>query len=675
MSDEHDALEVAGEAQVVPVDPPDQPKTIYATVTASRLADKRPVIPAWLRNRRERRQLVTWALDRIWHLVRFHAVRSPGYAARLVIYAPRGGWRVTRRAIDAVTDAESRPLRTHLADKKDHDNYLKLVKQRDRRVRTRGVPLLALLLVVIVLAVVVTAAAPAAVQFLALAAVVAVFGWIGAPQDRPVVSSAVVGSGAAPKLTSEVVVRGLRATGIAALTAKGAEITFVDPIQRDGPGWLAVLDLPFGVTATDILEARTKLSSGLRRPVGCVWPEPAHHVHAGRLRLWVGEQDMSQAKQPPWPLLKGQADLFKPIPFGTDQRGRNVSLELFESNGLIGAMPGSGKTFALRTLLLGAALDPHAELDVFELKGTGDLACFEAVAQHYASGQSDATVEAALIRLRELRAECERRAEVISKLPRDLCPENKITPALARRRNLGLHLIVASVDECQALFSHPIYGKEAGTLAEQIIRLGRALGIILWLATQRPDADSLPKGISANAGIRFCLRVMGHTETDMILGSSMYKNGVRPTTLTARDKGIGYLVGASDDPQVVRAYYLDGPAAERVCQRARALRETAGTLAGYAAGEQQRAAAVDLLVDLRTVFATAHVDRVWSERLCELLAELRPAVYGGWSPPALAAALRPHGIAPGQVWADGQNRNGYQLVHVGEALARRELAG
>ena len=42
-----------------------------------------------------------------------------------------------------------------------------------------------------------------------------------------------------------------------------------------------------------------------------------------------------------------------------------------------------------------------------------------------------------------------------------------------------------------------------------------ALGTILLLATQRPDKDSLPTGISANVGIRFCLRVMGQTENDM----------------------------------------------------------------------------------------------------------------------------------------------------------------
>jgi DNA segregation ATPase FtsK/SpoIIIE, S-DNA-T family len=73
---------------------------------------------------------------------------------------------------------------------------------------------------------------------------------------------------------------------------------------------------------------------------------------------------------------------------------------------------------------------------------------------------------------------------------------------------------------------------------------------MLLLATQRPDARSLPTGVSANVGTRFCLRVMGQLENDMILGTSAYKNGVRATMFTARDKGVGYLVGGPDpDPR------------------------------------------------------------------------------------------------------------------------------
>jgi S-DNA-T family DNA segregation ATPase FtsK/SpoIIIE len=52
-----------------------------------------------------------------------------------------------------------------------------------------------------------------------------------------------------------------------------------------------------------------------------VWPEAAASVHPGRLVLWVGDHAMADAPNPAWPLLKsGKVNLFKPFPFGTDQR-------------------------------------------------------------------------------------------------------------------------------------------------------------------------------------------------------------------------------------------------------------------------------------------------------------------------------------------------------------------
>src|SRR5205823_4592581 len=142
---------------------------------------------------------------------------------------------------------------------------------------------------------------------------------------------------------------------------------------------------------------------------------------------------------------------------------------------LIGAMPRMGKTFALRVLALGAALDPNARLRVWELKGTGDLAALEHVAHEYGSGADDATIEACLASVREVYAELDRRAARIRGLPKDLCPESKVTPELARRKSLGLHPEVVIIDECQEAYSHPACGKEFDRLTTAIVKRGPAL--------------------------------------------------------------------------------------------------------------------------------------------------------------------------------------------------------
>ncbi|MFB4302641.1 cell division protein FtsK [Actinomadura sp. NTSP31] len=675
----------------------DRPDTFRPDVRARRMAgeraQRRPIIAPWLRDRGEARATVWWAVGYAGHVTGYHAARTPLYGLRLAMRSPRGLYRVVAGTWRWTFDIESRPLRTHAIDRRNDDSYLKLMSERNDRVRAR-LFVAGAGMVGAGLAAASVAAAGGITQTVVLAALVALLGWIGTPTDRRILDTAVV-STKAPKLTSEIVVRALAALGNAeinkAVGKGGGGITFPAPITRDGPGWRAEVDLPYGVTATDIMERRDRLASGLRRPMGCVWPEPAHDQHAGRLVLWVGDQDMNQVKPVAGPLAKTTAavDLFKPVPFGTDQRGRPVTVELMYANALFGAMPGMGKTFALRVLALAAALDPTAQLRVYELKGTGDLSPLEKVAHQYGSGQDDETLAACLDALREVRKDLERRAKAIRKLPKDICPENKVTPQLAAKRSLGLYPSVFILDECQNLFAHPDFGDEAARLAVDIIKLGRALGVILLLATQRPDKDSLPTGVSANVGLRFCLKVMGQTENDMILGTSMYKNGIRATTFTKKDKGIGYLAGEADDPQIVRGYYIDNPAADRIADRARALRKAAGTLTGIAAGEDPTPTADDgasLLEDLAAVMAPGE-DKVHSQVLVDRLAELRPVAYGPWADldptgkaRQLAAALKPYGIGTPQVWGQdetgkGRNLKGVHRDHVTDALETTRRPG
>jgi len=112
--------------------------------------------------------------------------------------------------------------------------------------------------------------------------------------------------------SQDVITRALGALGIAGIDRwlrDDRALVFPSPVREDGPGWRAEVDLPYGVTAAQVIERREQLASGLRRPLGAVWPEPVTHEHAGRLELWVGRADIAVAKPPPWPLLRsGQSD-------------------------------------------------------------------------------------------------------------------------------------------------------------------------------------------------------------------------------------------------------------------------------------------------------------------------------------------------------------------------------
>ncbi|MGW5058605.1 cell division protein FtsK [Streptomyces sp. NPDC004096] len=614
-------------------------------------AKRRAVVPLWLRSVSELKTASGWVTRHYAHTAGYHALRAPVYAARLALQAPTGAARFVGGTMRWVADREGEPVRLAAVRREDAAEYLKLSRQRDGRVRLRTLVAVLAMFIGIGSALAIYVLAPGWLQALSVGALVLALGSAGRKADAPVVHKAVELPDA-PKLTSDIVLRALGALGIPAINqaqGKGRDgFVFTAPITRDGPGWRAEGDLPYGVTVTDVIERRDRLASGLRRPLGCVWPEAVPDEHTGRLVLWVGDQDLKSARKPAWPLLKsGTVDLFKPVPYGTDQRGRWVEVTLMFIAGVIGAIPRMGKTFLLRLLLLIAALDPRAEIHSYDMKGTGDLdPVGEKVSHRHGVGEEDETLQYALADFRALREELRRRTKVIRSLPRDICPESKVTSALASKRSLGLHPIVIGVDECQVLFEHPDYGKEFEEIATDLVKRGPATGIVLLLATQRPDAKSLPTGISANAGARWCLKVMGQTENDMVLGTSSYKRGVRATMFAWGDKGLHYFVGEGSDARIVSSTFVDAPGAEAIAARARTVREKAGLLSGYALGEAPEVVtgpSYDLLADVAAVVAEKE-ERVWNERIAVRLAELRPDVYGGWKGENVTSALKPHGI-------------------------------
>lgn len=639
-----------------PDDANDTGRATYADVTGR--GGRKPVVAQqWQRH--NFRATLRQHRGHYWHKAKYHGVRSPMYAGRTGWYSARGAFRLLMRflrwlhwidgyelvsmAVAAGRPGHGEAMRAHTEGE----------KTRQRRMRLAGAYLL-----------------PAVAGLLAMVKWSPWWGWAllglvvvrillhhGRPQGKRITDAAVI----EPKyerLTTDIIVRALGSLQLSAIDRvlrEGGQIAFISPVQRDGPGWRVTFDLPYGVTSVDVIERRDKFASGLRRPAGCVWPEEEAE-HPGRLTLYVCDEPMAKMKQPPWPLLKaGQANIFEPLPFGTDQRGKPQAVELIWANMLIGAISRMGKTVAMRNVLLAAALDPRVDLHVWELKGTGDLSALEKVAVAYGSGADDETIQDCLADLRKLHGELEQRAKRIKELPREMAPDSKITPQLVARKSLRLRPILVAIDECQEAFTSD-YTNDFERLCLPIIRRGPALGIMLVLATQRPDAKSLPTAISSNIALRFCLKVMDQTANDMILGTSAYKRGINSALLSFSDKGVGWAVGFQDAPMILKAYNLNGPAAARICDRARSMREEAGVLHGYAAGEGTEATEPrDVLGDVLKVMPgeSAH----W-ETLADRLAVQLPERWAAVTAEAISAQCRALGVPSVQVKVGGVNRQG-----------------
>ena len=161
---------------------------------------------------------------------------------------------------------------------------------------------------------------------------------------------------------------------------------------------------------------------------------------------------------------------------------------------------------------------------------------------------------------------------------------------------------------------------------------------------------------------------MDQIANDMVLGTSAYKNGIRATTFRAEvDAGLGYLVGASAQPHVVRTYYLNLPDTERVAKRARALREAAGTLSGVALGQDDTTPQRDVLADAAEALAGA-TGMHW-QALADRLAERFPERWADATGDAVRAELGARGVPSVVVVMDGTRARGCRAADVDKAVS------
>jgi DNA segregation ATPase FtsK/SpoIIIE, S-DNA-T family len=652
----------------------DQPPAAQSSAEPgpSRRGELRPILASWLKDRGEFTEMVTGASKRAAHTAAWHALHSPLHYARAVRYAPRGAWKVLKAVMGWASAAEAKPLRQGAVHSKNAAEWRALEKERKEAVHRRCIALLGLAALMLIGAVlwwwlaprwqimawpIEWVLTPSWTLVLIVLAAVWPLGYYGRPMDAPLIRRA-TDVGGNPPLRSETVVNALVSLRIPGMS-KPEDIRMMLDVPSPSSGYLFEMELPSGVTAEAVMEKRSELSAALRHPLGTVWPSVGRR-HQGHLVLFVSHEDMNTARQKPWPLMKnGAVDVFQPVPMFTDQRNRWVKLTLAYTSGVIGAVPRMGKTFILRELLLVGALDPRVKVYAFDFKGTGDLSPLRLVAHRYACTARPEKIAELMPVFVELQEELFRRSEVIEGLPYAVCPENKVTPELASRRDLGLEPILVGVDECHELFEHenPTVRARFTKIFTDLVKRGPALGIMVYLATQKPSAKSIPTAIAHNAIIRICLKVLGWQSNDQVLGDGMSKAGLKAQMFAWEDKGIAYLKGEGADAQIVRSVFgLDAPAAEKVATRARAARELDNRLTGDAAGEEmeREEEQVVLLDDVTRVVGGAEAMHLTD--IARGLAQLRPAAWGSLDARSLGSLLRKIEVQVDTVYVPGKPR-------------------
>jgi FtsK/SpoIIIE family len=280
---------------------------------------------------------------------------------------------------------------------------------------------------------------------------------------------------------------------------------------------------------------------------GLTWP----HVHAGPLSLW------------------------EPIPIGVDELGGTVSVRLPERNMLLGGEPGAGKSAALSLLVATAALDPSCRLWLLDGKLV-ELSAWAPCGQRLAGPDLPEAIEL----LRTLRVEMdERYRELLARGAR------KITVG----DGLPLHLVAC--DEL-AFYLTAEDRKQRAQFAEllrDLVARGRAAGVIVVCATQKPGADVVPTALRDLFGFRLALRCNTPQASDTILGQGWATASADASTIPGGQRGVGYLLAEGERPERIKTFHLADDEIAAIAERATARRADVWLAAATPAGQEQPA--------------------------------------------------------------------------------------
>jgi hypothetical protein len=208
---------------------------------------------------------------------------------------------------------------------------------------------------------------------------------------------------------------------------------------------------------------------------------------------------------------------------------------------------------AARTVMLGAALDPIAELWVYVFANNGDFDAYAPRLSRYVKGVEDDVCADALRSLHELYAEVARREQRLAEVR-----AKKVTRGLAEKHP-DLRPVVALFSECHELFSHEEYGKQAADVATQTLRRARKTGVILLFDTQSARAEAIPPKIVELVSLNACFAVKTWRSNDGFLGDGSFQAGIRATELRpGKDRGTSLFTGATPERfEVMKWFFVE----------------------------------------------------------------------------------------------------------------------
>src|SRR3954471_15780635 len=253
--------------------------------------------------------------------------------------------------------------------------------------------------------------------------------------------------------------------------------------------------------------------------------------------------------------------IFDPVHVGIDEFGHPVRVPMIYRNMLIGGEPGSGKSALLNAVVAHAALSLDCRLCLLDAKQV-ELGQWRTCADAFVGPD----IDRALSLLTRLQIMMDRRDAYLLD-----CERRKVVAV-----DTFLPYVVA-VDEF-AYFSATV-GKKAdrdrfSELLRDLVARGRAVGLIVVAATQRPSSDIIPTSLRDQFAWRFAGRCTTNSSSDIILGQGWAQQGWSANTISPTNPGSGLLIDEGGSPKLVKVAYLDDATCAAIAKYAATLRDT-----------------------------------------------------------------------------------------------------
>ncbi|PZS23731.1 MAG: cell division protein FtsK [Pseudonocardiales bacterium] len=258
----------------------------------------------------------------------------------------------------------------------------------------------------------------------------------------------------------------------------------------------------------------------------------------------------------------GSLSIWDPVELGIDERAGPVRIGLAERNLLAAGEPGAGKSVGLGLIVAHAALSLDCRLILIDGKRV-ELGVWRRCADAFIGPSITDAIEL----LKHLQAVMDGRyAELLD------TGRRKIT------RESGQPVVLVVFDEL-AYFSATIgeskQQKEFVSLVRDLVARGRAAGIIVVAATQRPSADIIPTSLRDLFGYRWAFRCTTDASSDVILGHGWAGEGYTAADIDPTSRGVGWLIAEGGIPRRMKAAYLSDDQAARLAEHAARLRTPA----------------------------------------------------------------------------------------------------